>query len=186
MSRSLPAAARRRHRDVLARLTAAALVALAAACTTTPPGDGEGTAAAPEPASKSTPQPETTATAGDGAAAAPTPEPVVPALGLVTRAEPERPPAAQPAAVPGPEDLVGLPPGGVGALLGEPVFKRIDPPAQVWQYSDSACILDVFLYQDKDGAPYKVTYVAARGRSVAKVSWDDCVLGLLKRRHGAG
>ncbi len=88
--------------------------------------------------------------------------------------------------VPAPRTLLGLEHHQVMALLGEPSFKRRDDPAQIWQYRDSTCILDVFLYRPKGGGAYRVTHVEVRGHGVIKVSQEDCFLRLLKPRDDAG
>ncbi len=88
--------------------------------------------------------------------------------------------------VPAPRTLLGLEHHQVAALLGEPSFKRRDDPAQIWQYRDSTCILDVFLYRPEGGGAYRVTHVEVRGHGVIKVSHEDCFLRLLKPRNDAG
>ena len=88
--------------------------------------------------------------------------------------------------VPAPRTLLGLENHQVMALLGEPSFTRRDDPAQIWQYRDSTCILDVFLYRPVGGGAYRVTHVEVRGHGVIKVSDEDCFLRLLKPRNDAG
>ncbi len=88
--------------------------------------------------------------------------------------------------VPAPRTLLGLEQHQVTALLGEPSFKRRDDPAQIWQYRDSTCVLDVFLYRPEGGGAYRVTHVEVRGHGVIKVSHEDCFLTLLKPRDDTG
>lgn len=83
---------------------------------------------------------------------------------------------------PGPERLVGLKAKQIQNMLGQPDFKRRDPPAEIWQYRKDACMLDVFLYDP--GTPagdYQVKYAVARGRSVNTVSGTDCLLDALAK-----
>ncbi len=87
---------------------------------------------------------------------------------------------------PAPRTLLGLENHQVLALLGEPSFTRRDDPAQIWQYRDSTCVLDVFLYRPEGGGAYRVTHVEVRGHGVIKVSGEDCFLRLLKPRDDAG
>ncbi len=98
------------------------------------------------------------------------------------------PPAAmrQPANLAGlgPDRLLGLSKDQLEALLGAPGFTRRDPPAEIWQYANGTCILDVFLYAA--GNAYKVTYVEARGRSVVKVAKRECYLSLFEERRKSG
>lgn len=76
-------------------------------------------------------------------------------------------------------DLIGVDADGLTGQLGEPDFRRLDPPAELWQYRTDACMLDVFLYLDEDrkGA-YTVTHVAVRGHGENKVTNDACVASL--------
>ncbi len=78
---------------------------------------------------------------------------------------------------PGPERLVGLNAAAIQKMLGIPGFKRRDPPAEIWQYRNDGCLLDVFLYLGDGG--YSVTHVEVRGRSVAEVSGTECLLEAL-------
>ena len=61
--------------------------------------------------------------------------------------------------------LAGLDASEVITLVGEPDFRRNDPPAQLWQYRSAACVLDVYLYREGDA--YRVTRVESRERSLA-------------------
>jgi hypothetical protein len=110
-------------------------------------------------------------------------QPPLPPLSMTAPVDNGEHPVLDTDAVPGPERLIGLDEDGVAALLGQPAFKRRDPPAQVWQYSDRTCILDLFLYREGAGRSYKVAHVAARGRDVVTVSRRDCFLELLKQRR---
>jgi len=91
-----------------------------------------------------------------------------------------------PGRVPAPSTLLGLEHHQVTALLGKPSFTRRDDPAQIWQYRDDTCILDIFLYRPEGGGAYRVTHVEVRGYGVIKVSQEDCFLNLLKPRDDAG
>lgn len=83
-----------------------------------------------------------------------------------------------------PESLIGLPDDALMRLLGAPGFRRDDPPAQRWQYRTSACLFDVFLFQDTTRAnAYAVTHIEARGLDVNRVSSRDCLLSVLKNRN---
>ncbi|MGH6988492.1 MAG: hypothetical protein ACREFD_12210 [Stellaceae bacterium] len=35
----------------------------------------------------------------------------------------------------------------VVAALGPPDFRRVEPPAEVWQYRGAECVIDLFLYR---------------------------------------
>lgn len=75
-----------------------------------------------------------------------------------------------PGSVAEPARLKGLMATQVKAVLGAPAFTRRDTPAEIWQYRASACTLDLFLYDEKDGqvvAHYNV-------RSTSGVGDKDC------------
>lgn len=71
------------------------------------------------------------------------------------------------------KDLVGRSEGDVRSTLGTPGFTRTDGPAQVWQYSGSSCLLDVFLY--KEGSGYTVKHAEVRQRSGVSLSEPACL-----------
>ena len=79
--------------------------------------------------------------------------------GIKPQGEFQRAPAAI-ASLPTPTELVGLGKEGVQDLLGDPQLIRRDGPAEVWQYTANACILDLFLYEV--GENYRVEYMELR------------------------
>lgn len=98
---------------------------------------------------------------------------------------------AVPGPLPGPEKLVGLTGTQLTALLGVPGFVRRDAPAEIWQYRDGDCVLDLFLYapESKRPGPPTVTHYEFRGRTVESVSESACYLRLLaaaRRAPGGG
>lgn len=72
-----------------------------------------------------------------------------------------------------PASLVGLSAEEVASLIGPPKWRRRESPAQVWQYQGTACILDVYLYEEEDGA--RVVYAEARSDSLQPVSLAACL-----------
>ncbi|HLJ63443.1 MAG TPA: hypothetical protein VKT70_05015 [Stellaceae bacterium] len=68
--------------------------------------------------------------------------------------------------------LRGLPERDVLAALGEPTFRRAEPPAELWQYRTSDCVVDVFLYQEADG--YRVVEIESRDRSLPVIHVARC------------
>jgi len=72
-----------------------------------------------------------------------------------------------------PNHLTDLPPSQIASLenlsapelisrLGPPDFTRLDPPAQLWQYRGTTCVLDLFLYPD--GNALRVAHAQTRNR----------------------
>lgn len=89
---------------------------------------------------------------------------------------------------PPPSHLAGLKAAAVVRLLGPPRLKRRDAPAELWQYRTGTCALDLFLYPDGAGGPYRVRHFETRGLGDAPASAAECFAGLLeaeeKRRAG--
>ena len=81
------------------------------------------------------------------------------------------------AAVPAPEDLIGMAGARIRAIFGPPVFRRQDKPAEIWRYADGACMLDLFLYGDSGAMT--VTHAETRGDD--GIVGRACVSGLLKQ-----
>ena len=65
---------------------------------------------------------------------------------------------------PPPRRLVGLGAGELVGVFGAPTLKRRDPPAEVWQYVGSSCVLHIFLYADSAGVGTAVAHVEALDR----------------------
>ncbi len=77
-----------------------------------------------------------------------------------------------------PAPLTGMTLVEVRELLGEPGFTRRDGPAQVWQYFGNECVLDLFLYEEKDGV--RVAHSALRGLGPGQPPPQGCLAGLKK------
>jgi hypothetical protein len=83
-----------------------------------------------------------------------------------------------------PEQLLGLDADQLTALLGRADFTRSDGPAEIRQFRDSDCMLDVFLYQDpSEGGGYRVEHVETRDRGLVRTAERTCVAGLLRARR---
>ncbi|MBI4185007.1 MAG: hypothetical protein HY521_13535 [Proteobacteria bacterium] len=178
-TRPIPAPARRGSPT---RRLAAALAVLAGLGACAAPDE------APPAASASAFAPaEDVATGQDpvpGTAGAPLPAAGLAALPAATAAA-SRPPAPR---VADPRQLVGMSPGEVRDLIGDPGFRRIDDPSLIWQYQGPGCILDVFLYRER--SDFRVVEVAVRAPALGpspmggavKLSAEACLFGLLRRR----
>ena len=59
-----------------------------------------------------------------------------------------------------PDRFLGTSPRKLETELGSPVQVRREPPAEIWQYRDSQCVLDLFLYPGENGPA--VTHIEAR------------------------
>src|SRR5487761_315896 len=59
--------------------------------------------------------------------------------------------------------LNGLAPAQVAALFGHPDLRRVDPPAEVWQYRHADCVLELYFYDS--GADSRMVYAETRSRT---------------------
>jgi hypothetical protein len=53
----------------------------------------------------------------------------------------------------------------VEALVGNPDFRRVEPPAELWQYRTAECVVDLFFYGQ--GEDRRVVHEDARINAVA-------------------
>jgi hypothetical protein len=88
--------------------------------------------------------------------------------------------AAAPAGSPDLKRLSGLSDKDVQRVLGEPDFRREEPPAQIWQYRSAECVLDLFLYGET--GQYRVAYAETHDRGFTRVSQTNCYAGLVNSR----
>jgi hypothetical protein len=79
-----------------------------------------------------------------------------------------------------PARVVGMDGLELERALGPPNLRRVDPPAEVWQYAAHDCVMDVFLYEDdRPLAPHRVTYYEIRQLGPAEVSNRACFAGMI-------
>ena len=83
--------------------------------------------------------------------ATPTVSPTLAALG--------RPPAIA--------NLKGLEPAQVAAMIGNPDFRRLDPPAEIWQYRSADCVLELYFYDS--GASSRMVYAETHSRNPQRI-----------------
>ncbi len=68
----------------------------------------------------------------------------------------------------------------VQALLGTPGFKRSDSPAEIWQYQNYKCTLDLFLYENLNTAIHNVVHFEIRLRSDQAITKKKCFETIIK------
>ena len=87
------------------------------------------------------------------------------------------PPAPLPPAPPPPglTRLVGRDATAVTRLLGPASLDRTEGPARLLQFVRPTCILDVFLYPPKPGAPQTVRTAAARKPDGSRIDPGACL-----------
>lgn len=120
------------------------------------------------------------------------PDGAAPATATVPAATATAPAAAKPDPVPEPKPELPLPgldtlfgarAAHVVAVLGLPALKRLDPPAELWQYRGRDCVLALYLYGDaKAGATPTVTHVEARDADAKRVETARCFRALLREK----
>jgi hypothetical protein len=69
----------------------------------------------------------------------------------------------------------------VVAHLGEPAFVRSERTANIWQYKNHVCVLNVFLYADDDthkGGKARVLHFDARDAQGTNTDRDTCLSAL--------
>ena len=81
-----------------------------------------------------------------------------------------------------PGHLRGLTAIDVTTKLGDPSYRRREPPAEVWQYFGPGCVLDLFLYDDN--GTQRVTHAELRSHNLAPAAQADCLSRLLAGARG--
>ncbi len=84
-----------------------------------------------------------------------------------------------------PDDLIGLGPSLVLEMLGEPVWRRQEPPAEIWQYAGHSCTLQLVLLVDVVTEEHRtVFYEVKREGSEVNTNGDgDCLAEILTERR---
>lgn len=77
-------------------------------------------------------------------------------------------------------DLSGLGRTQLVSLLGPADFNRVDGPAEIMQYRNGACTLDIFLYKKAADGETRVTHVEARDANMSTVPGDACLQSVVR------
>ncbi len=99
----------------------------------------------------------------------------------VSLTQPSNTPNALALTMVAPADLTGLDGPSVERLFGKPGLVRRDYPAEVWQYRNATCVLDVYLYPDKDHLT--VTHAEARAPKIAGDPLRPCIAKLAELKQ---
>lgn len=84
--------------------------------------------------------------------------------------------------VPDPASLVGYDESSIEALFGPPSFTRRDPPAELWQYRNENCTLDLFLYEDSAGS-FNVTHLEIRETDSSADATERCLRTIIGQKQ---
>lgn len=78
------------------------------------------------------------------------------------------------------QQLLGQDDAWVLENLGEPAFRRADRIASIWQYKNTACVLNLFLYADNEATPTPahVLHFDARDLLGNNVEREPCLVAL--------
>jgi hypothetical protein len=82
-----------------------------------------------------------------------------------------------------PDALIGREAGEIERALGPPRMVRRDAPAEIWQYRSETCVLDLFLYQEKQ--ELRVAYLEARDQEAQAVPPRGCFASVLAAQRAA-
>jgi len=75
---------------------------------------------------------------------------------------------------------MGLDSPSVDALMGRPQLRRVEAPAEVWQYAEGDCVLDLYLYPSTDSArDHRVTHFEIRGTGEGTIDPRACFRAIL-------
>jgi hypothetical protein len=91
-------------------------------------------------------------------------------------------PAAPDVTVPTPDKLVGLTPVEMMDLVGTPDLRRKEAQAEMWQYVSGPCVLDVFLYEDKEGVA-RVAHTNLRTQNATKTPREACLGDMVRQKR---
>ena len=80
--------------------------------------------------------------------------------------------------VPELDSLMGLAVPEIIALLGNPQFQRMDAPAELWQYRQNGCVLDLFLYPSSTGLA--VDHLETRHLKTASGDAQECFAAMVR------
>ena len=105
--------------------------------------------------------------------------PAIPAFGN-EESQTLTPAATNPPLEPIPElgSLMGLSVPEIITLLGNPQFRRMDAPAELWQYRQNGCILDLFLYSSSAGLA--VNHLETRHLKTASGDAQECFAAMVR------
>ena len=76
--------------------------------------------------------------------------------------------------------LVGMDDTEIIKTMGFPVFRRLEPPARIWQYRTTICIVNIFLYETN--RRLTAEYVESLGKNNKNADEDECFRSILKMK----
>lgn len=86
---------------------------------------------------------------------------------------------------PEPSILKDLSAAKVTSLLGQPGFKRLDEPAEIWQYKGEDCTVNLYLYETLDQAERTVAHYEIRFDADKNLTPKNCFVSVIKAAEEA-
>jgi len=81
------------------------------------------------------------------------------------------------------ERLVGMDFVGTEWLLGEPALEEVKPPAKVWSYNGSGCVLSIFFFPHVADGGFRALTYEVKGSEGAEDLPRRCFAELLLENH---
>ena len=81
------------------------------------------------------------------------------------------------------EGLVGLDFVGTEWLLGEPALEEVKPPAKIWSYNGSGCVLNIFFFPHVADGGFRALTYEVKGAEGAVDLQRRCFAELLLDHH---
>ena len=82
------------------------------------------------------------------------------------------------------EKLVGLDFDATQELLGAPALDEVQPPARVWAYNGTGCVLNIFFYPNVDGQSYRALTYEVKGAEGSPERVRSCFAELVQEKRG--
>ena len=71
--------------------------------------------------------------------------------------------------------LLGQNVAWINEHLGKPIFKREDGQAEMWQYKNETCVLNIFIYEDAPGMAAKALHFDTHNHKGGFIDRDECL-----------
>ena len=81
------------------------------------------------------------------------------------------------------ERLVGMDFVGTEWLLGEPALEEVKPPAKIWSYNGSGCVLSIFFFPHVADGEFRALTYEVKGTEDAEDLPRRCFAELLLDNH---
>ena len=84
------------------------------------------------------------------------------------------------------DGLIGMDFVGTEWLLGAPALETVQPPAKIWSYNGSGCVLNIFFYPQVNGGEFRALTYEVKGaqdsEDLSRRCFSELMLDRLKAR----